>query len=233
MGRHVERAQAALLAAGARRHLRPGAAGLDRRTDRGRPHARRRRRVRCARRASTASTLAPDQLRVTADEIAAAPSSTTTSTPRSTTPSPTCGRSTSSCWRAPATGRSRPSRVCTVGEKVTPIASAGLFVPSGKASYPSVAYQLGVPAVVAGVPHDRRSSCRRSRAATARSTRRCSSCAASSASPTCSASTGRPASPRSGSARESIPQVRKIVGPGFAGGHAAPRSRCSATASPR
>ena len=38
-----------------------------------------------------------------------------------------------------------------VGEKVTAIASAGLFVPSGKASYPSVAYQLGVPAVVAGV----------------------------------------------------------------------------------
>jgi histidinol dehydrogenase len=39
-----------------------------------------------------------------------------------------------------------------VGEKVTPITSAGLFVPSGKASYPSVAYQLGVPARVAGVP---------------------------------------------------------------------------------
>ena len=38
-----------------------------------------------------------------------------------------------------------------VGEKITPIASVGLFVPSGKASYPSVAYQLGVPAVVAGV----------------------------------------------------------------------------------
>jgi histidinol dehydrogenase len=37
------------------------------------------------------------------------------------------------------------------GEKVTPITSAGLFVPSGKASYPSVAYQLGVPATVAGV----------------------------------------------------------------------------------
>ena len=37
-----------------------------------------------------------------------------------------------------------------VGEKVTPITSAGLFVPSGKASYPSVAYQLGVPAGVAG-----------------------------------------------------------------------------------
>ena len=41
----------------------------------------------------------------------------------------------------------------TAGEKVSPVSSAGLFVPSGKASYPSVAYQLGVPAVVAGVPH--------------------------------------------------------------------------------
>ena len=40
----------------------------------------------------------------------------------------------------------------TVGEKITPITSAGLFVPSGKASYPSVAYQLAVPATVAGVP---------------------------------------------------------------------------------
>ncbi len=39
----------------------------------------------------------------------------------------------------------------TVGEKVTPIASAGLFVPSGKGSYPSVLVQLGTPAVVAGV----------------------------------------------------------------------------------
>ena len=38
------------------------------------------------------------------------------------------------------------------GEKVTPIASAGLFCPSGKASYPSVLCQLGTPARVAGVP---------------------------------------------------------------------------------
>lgn len=38
-----------------------------------------------------------------------------------------------------------------VGEKATPIASAGLFVPSGKGSYPSVMAQLGTPAVVAGV----------------------------------------------------------------------------------
>lgn len=39
-----------------------------------------------------------------------------------------------------------------VGEKTTPIASAGLFVPSGKGSFPSVLTQLGTPAVVAGVP---------------------------------------------------------------------------------
>lgn len=38
------------------------------------------------------------------------------------------------------------------GEKVTPIASAGLFVPSGKGSFPSVLAQIGTPAVVAGVP---------------------------------------------------------------------------------
>lgn len=41
----------------------------------------------------------------------------------------------------------------TVGEKISAIESVGLFVPGGKASYPSVAYQLGVPAVVAGVGH--------------------------------------------------------------------------------
>jgi histidinol dehydrogenase len=40
----------------------------------------------------------------------------------------------------------------TVGERVSPISSVGLFTPSGKASYPSVACQLGVPATVAGVP---------------------------------------------------------------------------------
>lgn len=45
-----------------------------------------------------------------------------------------------------------PERGLVVGEKITPITSAGLFTPSGKASYPSVAYQLAVPATVAGVP---------------------------------------------------------------------------------
>jgi histidinol dehydrogenase len=39
-----------------------------------------------------------------------------------------------------------------VGEQFAPIPSAGLFVPCGKASYPSVLCQIGTPAVVAGVP---------------------------------------------------------------------------------
>ena len=44
-----------------------------------------------------------------------------------------------------------PEPGLTIGEKATPIASVGLFVPSGKGSYPSVLAQLGTPAVVAGV----------------------------------------------------------------------------------
>lgn len=39
-----------------------------------------------------------------------------------------------------------------VGEECRPIASAGLFVPSGKGSFPSVLMHIGTPAVVAGVP---------------------------------------------------------------------------------
>ena len=39
-----------------------------------------------------------------------------------------------------------------VGEVAGPIDSAGLFVPSGKGSFPSVLIQIGTPAVVAGVP---------------------------------------------------------------------------------
>jgi histidinol dehydrogenase len=39
-----------------------------------------------------------------------------------------------------------------VGEQAGPVDSAGLFVPSGKGSFPSVLIQMGVPAVVAGVP---------------------------------------------------------------------------------
>jgi len=38
------------------------------------------------------------------------------------------------------------------GEKITPITSVGLYVPSGKGSFPSVMLMLGTPAVLAGVP---------------------------------------------------------------------------------
>ncbi len=38
------------------------------------------------------------------------------------------------------------------GEKVTPIASAGLYVPRGKGAFPSVMLMLATPARVAGVP---------------------------------------------------------------------------------
>lgn len=48
-------------------------------------------------------------------------------------------------WRAPtADGGS-------IGEVARPVESVGLFVPSGKGSYPSVAVQIGAPAVAAGV----------------------------------------------------------------------------------
>lgn len=39
------------------------------------------------------------------------------------------------------------------GEKVTPVASAGLYVPRGKGAFPSVMLMLATPAKVAGVPH--------------------------------------------------------------------------------
>jgi histidinol dehydrogenase len=38
------------------------------------------------------------------------------------------------------------------GEKITPITSVGVYVPSGKGSFPSVMLMLGIPAQIAGVP---------------------------------------------------------------------------------
>ena len=66
--------------------------------------------------------------------------------------SPISDASTKPRWSAAADWQIESEPGLTVGEKVTPISSVGLFTPSGKASYPSVAYQLAVPAVVAGVP---------------------------------------------------------------------------------
>ncbi len=55
-------------------------------------------------------------------------------------------RATATGWREEV----RPGFL--VGEQVSPIPSAGLYVPAGKGSFPSVLCQVGTPAVVAGVP---------------------------------------------------------------------------------
>lgn len=95
--------------------------------------------------------LTPDQLLVSADELAAAQVSTELDEALDEAIAHLRAfndhlRTRASDWELTL----EPGLVA--GEKVTPVASAALFVPSGKASYPSVAYQLGVPAVVAGVP---------------------------------------------------------------------------------
>ena len=55
-------------------------------------------------------------------------------------------RATTTAWQQEV----RPGFL--LGERFAPIPSVGLFVPTGKASYPSVLCQIGTPAVVAGVP---------------------------------------------------------------------------------
>ena len=94
--------------------------------------------------------LRPDQLQVTADEIAGATVSAEVDAAIDDAITHLRAFNERLVQRAADWSfESEPGLM--VGEKVTPIASVGLFVPSGKASYPSVAYQLGVPAVVAGV----------------------------------------------------------------------------------
>ncbi|HEY4331384.1 MAG TPA: histidinol dehydrogenase [Ilumatobacteraceae bacterium] len=94
--------------------------------------------------------LAPDQLRISADDIAAA--KVGDDVDEAIDAAIVNLRSFNEAVRRRAGDwRQQSAAGLFVGEKITPIASAGLFVPSGKASYPSVAYQLAVPAVVAGV----------------------------------------------------------------------------------
>lgn len=95
--------------------------------------------------------LTPDQLRVSADELAGAQVSPEVDAAIDDAIAHLRAFNERLVERASDWSfESEPGLV--VGEKITPITSAGLFVPSGKASYPSVAYQLAVPAVVAGVP---------------------------------------------------------------------------------
>jgi len=97
-------------------------------------------------------SLRPDQLRVSADEIASAQVDPALENALEDAISHLRAfndelRERASDWQMEIESG------LVAGEKITPISSVGLFVPSGKASYPSVAYQLGVPAVVAGVPN--------------------------------------------------------------------------------
>ena len=95
-------------------------------------------------------SLRPDQLRVTAEEIAAARIDPAVESAIIDAISHLRAFNDHVMERA-ADWQIEIENGLVTGEKITPVSSVGLFVPSGKASYPSVAYQLGVPAVVAGV----------------------------------------------------------------------------------
>ena len=152
-------------------------------------------------------TLAPSQLRVTADEIASA--SVTPDVDAALDDAIAHCRAFNEQLMARAVAWSfEPEPGLRVGEKIGPIASAGLFVPSGKASYPSVAYQLGVPATVAGVPQVV-VVVPPIPGATDPWTRPSSPSAASSASTTSSASTAPPGSPRWRSAPSRSPRCAR------------------------
>ena len=94
----------------------------------------------------------PDRLRIEAEEIAAA----ATSIPHELATAIRTGIANirrynehileSASWSAELEAG------VVLGEQARPIASAGLFVPSGKGSFPSVLMHLATPALVAGVP---------------------------------------------------------------------------------
>ena len=96
-------------------------------------------------------TLTPDQLRVTAEEIAAAQVSPAVDAALNDAIAHIRAFNEQQLEHG-GDWQFSPEPGLIVGEKLSPITSVGLFTPSGKASYPSVAYQLAVPAVVAGVP---------------------------------------------------------------------------------
>jgi histidinol dehydrogenase len=95
--------------------------------------------------------LTPDQLRVTAEELAAAVVSPAVDAALDDAIAH-CRAFNEQLLARASDWSFEPEPGLVVGEKISPITSAGLFVPSGKASYPSVVYQLGAAAVVAGVP---------------------------------------------------------------------------------
>jgi histidinol dehydrogenase len=99
-------------------------------------------------------TIAPADLRVGPDELAAAHAATNPALLAGIREAIANSRRFNEAQvRATATGwREEVRPGFLVGERVAPIPSAGLYVPAGKGSFPSVLCQIGTPAVVAGVP---------------------------------------------------------------------------------
>ena len=97
--------------------------------------------------------IAPGDLRVRPDELAAAHAATRPSLLAGIREAIANSRLFNEAQvRATATGwREEVRPGFLVGEQVAPIPSAGLYVPAGKGSFPSVLCQIGTPAVVAGV----------------------------------------------------------------------------------
>jgi histidinol dehydrogenase len=95
---------------------------------------------------------APERLRVSGDEFAAARSEVSDDVVRAIRQGITNIRAFSRRVLADASWMKEMAPGLVMGEQARPIDSAGLFVPSGKGSFPSVLMQIGTPAVVAGVP---------------------------------------------------------------------------------
>ncbi len=129
-------------------------------------------------------------------------------------PSPTAGRSTSASSLRLGAWEFEPEPGLRVGEKLTPISSVGLFVPSGKASYPSVAYQLGGAGHGGRRPAHRAGGTARTGRGRSRRPGRAGRVPQARHRVTCSASTARPASPRSASAPSRSPRCGRSSGPG-------------------
>lgn len=97
-------------------------------------------------------TVTPDQLRVSPDEIATARDSVAPPLLEAIRTSIGQVRAFNTLVRDRASWTTITDRGAVVGMSAAPIPSVGLFVPSGKGSFPSVAIQIAAPAVVAGVP---------------------------------------------------------------------------------
>jgi histidinol dehydrogenase len=94
----------------------------------------------------------PDELAVSAAATAAAHRQVDASLRRALEASIQGARRYNEWLRPPAMVLEEVEPGITVGVRHTPCRSAGLYVPSGKGTFPSTLITMGVPAVVAGVP---------------------------------------------------------------------------------